>query len=182
MRKKKKTIISLAFYLAIIVIPVLLTAEMRLFLIVILCGALGLLTHAVRSFILFVGNKEFCKSWTLNYVLRPFQGSLLGVQFYLVVRGGFFSPSVGIEGASPFGMVALAALVGLFSDSAMTKLKEISIAVFAKVEPAKNPLSTEKGKEECPIDQKKMTGNVSQITSITANETPPAESTTIMRR
>jgi hypothetical protein len=128
-------------------IPLTISAEMRLLLIVIFSGALGALAHAVRSLVLFVGNNNFCASWTLNYLLRPFLGSLLGTLFYLLVRGGFFSPNAGVEGTSQFGMSALAGLVGLFSDTAMAKLKKVSIAIFTEPEKANDPIKVKSEKQ-----------------------------------
>lgn len=52
-----------------------------------------------------------------------------------MVRGGFFSPGTSFENTSPFGFVAFATLVGLFSEQAILKLKEISETLLSK--PAK---------------------------------------------
>ena len=67
--------------------------------------------------------------------MLPFAGSALAVVFYLVIRGGFFSPQAGFGNTSPFGFAAMAALVGLFSEQAVLKLQEIAETVFTKPPP-----------------------------------------------
>jgi hypothetical protein len=100
--------------------------EVRLLLIVIFAGALGSLVHTVRSIFWYVGNRYLKWSWVPKYILQPFAGSALAVIFYVVVRGGFFSPQTTFENTSPFGFAALAALVGLFSEQAVLKLKKVA--------------------------------------------------------
>jgi hypothetical protein len=112
--------------------------EVRLLLIVILAGALGSLIHAVRSVYWYVGNRELVWSWLAKYVVLPFLGAALAVVFYFVIRGGFFSPQAGFEQTSPFGFAALAAMVGMFSEQAVLKLKEVAETVLAKPLPGKN--------------------------------------------
>src|SRR5438552_3748714 len=104
--------------------------EVRLLLIVILAGALGSLVHTVRSVFWYVGNRLLKWSWVPKYILQPFAGSALAVIFYVVVRGGFFSPQTTFENTSPFGFAALAALVGLFSEQAVLKLKKVAETVL----------------------------------------------------
>ena len=58
--------------------------------------------------------------------------------FYFIVRGGFFSSSAPVETTSPFGFIALSALVGLFSPQATLKLKDIAETVFAKPGPGED--------------------------------------------
>ena len=101
----------------------------------ILAGALGSLVHTVRSVYWYVGNRKLKWSWLAKYILQPFAGSALAVIFYVVVRGGFFSPQTTFANTSPFGFAALAATVGLFSEQAVLKLKEVAETVLAKPAP-----------------------------------------------
>ena len=55
--------------------------------------------------------------------MQPFAGTALAVVFYLVIRGGFFSPQAGFKQTSPFGFAAFAAMVGMFSEQAVLKFK-----------------------------------------------------------
>jgi len=109
--------------------------EVRLLWIVIFAGGLGSLIHALRSVYWYVGNRKLVWSWIGKYLMLPFAGSALAVVFYLVIRGGFFSPQAGFGNTSPFGFAAMAALVGLFSEQAVLKLQEIAETVFTKPAP-----------------------------------------------
>jgi hypothetical protein len=113
----------------------LLWDEQRLLMLVLLGGALGGLLHVLRSFGWYVGNRELVMSWLPRYVLLITTGAGLAFVFYVVVRGGFFSPGTSFENTSPFGFIAFATLVGLFSEQAILKLKEISEVLLSK--PAK---------------------------------------------
>lgn len=105
--------------------------EVRLLFVVAMAGALGGLVHALRSLYWYVGNRELVFSWLAMYILLPFVGSTLGLVFYFVIRGGFFSPAATIEQTSPFGFAALSGLVGMFSEQAAEKLKEVATTLLA---------------------------------------------------
>ncbi len=115
--------------------------EIRLFLIVAVAGALGGEVHALRSLTWYVGNRNLVWSWMLYYILVPVVSASLGIVFYLVIRGGFFSPAASISETSPFGFAALAALTGMFSQSAAEKLKEVADTVLKKPPAGKDNLS-----------------------------------------
>lgn len=108
------------------------SGELLMLIITLLTGALGGTLHAIRSYFFWVGRREFSKDYTSWYLLKPIAGSFAAFIFYLVVRGGFFTPGTSIEGASPYGFAALAGLVGLFSDQAVEKLKEVAENLFTK--------------------------------------------------
>jgi len=107
----------------------------RLLLIAGLAGALGSLVHGIRSLYWYIGNRQLVRSWVAKYLMQPFAGTALAVVFYLVVRAGFFSPHAGFEETSPFGFAASAALVGMFSEQAVLKLKEVAETILAKPKP-----------------------------------------------
>jgi hypothetical protein len=109
--------------------------ETRLLIVVILAGALGGLVHALRSFYWYVGNRMLMWSWAAQYVLLPFVASALGLVFYLVFRGGFFSTQATASEANPFAFAALSGLVGLFSHQAILKLKDVAQTLLAKPRP-----------------------------------------------
>lgn len=113
------------------VMPLCLSDEERLFLIVMFSGALGGLVHSLRSFYWYAGNRKLVLSWAGFYVTLPILGATLATVFYVVVRGGFFSPQSEISDTSPFGFAALAALVGMFTEQAVEKLKRIMESTFA---------------------------------------------------
>jgi hypothetical protein len=121
--------------------------EVRLLLIVILAGALGSLVHSIRSVYWYVGNRRLKWSWVAKYALQPFAGSALAMIFYVVVRGGFFSPQTTFQMTSPFGFAALAAIVGLFSEQAVLKLQEVAEIILTKPGPGADSTPQQKLQE-----------------------------------
>ena len=117
--------------------------EVRLIFIVAMAGALGSLVHALRSLYWYVGNRELVFSWLAMYVLLPFVGSTLGLVFYFVIRGGFFSPEATIEQTSPFGFAGLGALVGMFTEQAVLKLKEVAETLLSKPQEGRDTVPEE---------------------------------------
>lgn len=122
-----------------------LSEEERLLYIVLLSGALGALVHAFRSLYWYVGNRKMVRSWSVMYVVLPFLGGTMALVFYLVIRGGFFSPNSSVGDTSPFGFAALAVLVGMFTNEAAQKLKEIAETVFARAEKGKDHVTAKPG-------------------------------------
>ena len=122
-----------------------LSADVVFFVVVAAAGALGAMVHTVRSLTWYVGNRKLRWSWMPHYALRPFLGGSLATLFYLVIRAGFFSPTAGSEQVSPYGFAALAALVGLFSDQALEKLREISNSVLTEVKPGEDHFGDDPG-------------------------------------
>jgi hypothetical protein len=122
-----------------------LSKEARLFLVVCLAGALGGLVHSLRSFSWYVGNRKLVRSWLLRLILIPVVGTSIGLLFYLVLRGGLFSSQATVDQTNPFGIAAVSGLVGMFTEQAAIKLKEIATTFFTKAE---------QGKDSSPEDQK----------------------------
>ncbi|MGH7469277.1 MAG: hypothetical protein ACRENP_15090 [Longimicrobiales bacterium] len=115
--------------------------EQRLLFLVMLAGALGGLVHGLRSLTMYVGHRELRWSWTGYYLIMPFAGAAIATVFYLVIRGGFFSPTSDFSETSPFGFTAFAAIVGLFSQHAVLKLQKIAETVFEPTPPGKDALA-----------------------------------------
>lgn len=104
----------------------------RLLLLVICAGALGSYVHTASSYTTYVGNRKFIASWTWWYLLRPFVGVVLALVVYFAIRGGFLL-LVRVDKASdinPYGVAAIAGLVGLFSKQASDKLNEVFSTLF----------------------------------------------------
>ncbi|HEY2291271.1 MAG TPA: IPT/TIG domain-containing protein [Thermoanaerobaculia bacterium] len=112
----------------------------RLILLVLLAGTLGGCFHALRSLWIFVGNRSLKRSWVLMYIVLPLNGAVLAfIVFMVISAGGFFSQPQG--SSSCFWFIGIAALVGLFSQQAAEKLKQIAEGFFAKVPPNTDSLS-----------------------------------------
>lgn len=108
------------------------STEALYFATVALSGALGGLVHTLRSFSMYVGTRRLRWSWIPFNLLLPFVGALGGTLFYLVFRAGLFSSSTSTSAASPFGFAAIAALVGLFSEEAIEKLRQVAKEMFTE--------------------------------------------------
>ena len=91
--------------------------EIRLLILVILAAAVGSYIHAATSFATYVGNKSFVASWTWWYLLRPFIGMALALVFYFVIRGGLLSVQSKATEFNPYGIAAVAGLVGIFLEA-----------------------------------------------------------------
>ncbi|HEX5725006.1 MAG TPA: hypothetical protein VFX98_06045 [Longimicrobiaceae bacterium] len=126
----------------------LLTDEKRLVLLVILAGALGGMLHVLRSLGWYVGNRKLVRSWLLYYWTLPFVGAILGLIFYLVIRGGFFNSTSRVDETNPFAFVAVAALMGMFSQQAVLKLKEVTETLFTEPQGGKDSATQETGTEK----------------------------------
>lgn len=107
------------------------TPEVRQLLLVLFTGALGASLAGLNSFVNFRGSKRLTASWAMFYVVRPAVGAGVAFALYLVVRGGLF-PGTEIDAAQSqeFGILAVAVLAGMFSDTAMLKLKEVFETLF----------------------------------------------------
>ncbi len=106
------------------------TFDERLLLLVIIGGMLGAFVHGATSLADYIGNNSFSKSWTWFYLLRPAIGMALALVFYFVIRGGFLTTSGGAKDINPYGIAALAGLVGMFSKQATDKLSEVFGTLF----------------------------------------------------
>ena len=115
------------------------SAEARMIVLVGMAGALGTMVHVLRSFYWYVGNHELVQSWWAKYFFMPFVGATLGIVFYLVIRGGFFAPQTTIDQTVPFSFVAVATLVGMFAEAAITKLKDVAETLLKTPEKGNRP-------------------------------------------
>jgi hypothetical protein len=105
--------------------------ETRLLIIVSLAAALGAFVHVATSFSDYLGAGTYDARWLWYYVLRIPVGVSLANVFYFAIRGGILtttSPST--TDVNPFGLAAIAGLVGLFSKQASDKLQEVFETLF----------------------------------------------------
>jgi len=106
--------------------------DTTLLLLVVVVSALGSFVHAATSFATYVGNRRLMRSWVWWYLLRVIIGSALAVLFYFALRGSFMSATsaTSSQAVNPYGIAALAGLVGLFSKQAIDKLREVFETAF----------------------------------------------------
>jgi len=108
--------------------------ELDLLWLVLLGGALGSFLHTAQSYSDYVGNRTLKSNWAWWYAFRPFIGAGLALVFYAAARGGFMAIATGSTAKAselnPFGVVSIAALVGMFSKAATTKLGDVFDTLF----------------------------------------------------
>jgi hypothetical protein len=104
-----------------------------LLLLVAAAGFLGNMIYISKSLTAFVGIGKFNRSWILWYVVKPFSASALAVIVYLAIND--FPDSNAKINLNL--IVAMAALTGLFTDIAMSKLKDIFEVI---IKPNKDPI------------------------------------------
>jgi hypothetical protein len=104
--------------------------DVALLLLVAVLSALGSYVHAATSFVDFAGNRRLVVSWIWWYPFRLFVGVSLAEIFYFAVRAGFFGTDTPTEFINPYGIAAVAGLVGLFSKQATDKLREVFETLF----------------------------------------------------
>jgi hypothetical protein len=107
------------------------TLELRLILLVLFTGVLASCVYGLKSFGDYAGEQQLQSNWYWFYMAKPFIGAGMAFVFYLVVRAGFLAGTTAdIKAVNPFGFVAIAALVGLYSDKALQKLGDVFDTLF----------------------------------------------------
>jgi len=116
-----------------------------------LAAGIGSTVSTMFSYLSHASTQE---DWKQNhipwYILRPIQGSVLGVIFFWLVRGGLLAILPAQEGHGGGvdldlnGLAGMCALVGMFSRRAMIKLRQTFQVIFATGEeepqdPGKKP-------------------------------------------
>jgi hypothetical protein len=127
-----------------------LTVESRLFLLVLMMGLLGGTIASFNSLSNYRGEGKLVASWFLYYGLSPMLGSGMALFLYVIVRAGLLA-GTNIEldaNSTPWGVVAVSALAGLFYDKTLIKLREVFVTLF-------NPRDTRTGK----LDESKTAGS-----------------------
>jgi hypothetical protein len=104
--------------------------DVTLLLLVAVLSALGSYVHAAQSFVDFAGNRRLVVSWTWWYIFRILIGVALAEIFYFAIRAGFFGTDTPTTDINPYGIAAIAGLVGLFSKQATDKLREVFETLF----------------------------------------------------
>jgi hypothetical protein len=119
-------------------------SEQTTLLLVFFAGVLGALVHALRSFYWYIGHRQLVVSWVAMYFLLPLIGGTLGFLFYLVFRGGLLQNHAAGT-LNPIGFAAVSGLVGMFSEQAIRKLKDVAETLFAKLEPGEDSITKDQG-------------------------------------
>jgi hypothetical protein len=93
-------------------------------------GALGGWTTAIRLFAFWAGERKLKATWPWWFGNRVLGGAALALVVYLLIRAGLFGSESATGDVNPYGTTAFAALVGLFTRQAMTKLQAVFDTLF----------------------------------------------------
>lgn len=124
-----------------------------LFLAVLSAGMIGGAVYSLRAHTVHIAIGKYQASWWQWNVTRPFLSGALAILFFFLVRAGF------VEGGQagslrPEGFIAIGGLVGLFTDQAWAKIRQVANAMFAEADhgaetghtpPVTTPPQTEAG-------------------------------------
>jgi len=103
---------------------------------VILLGALGAFVHLITSLTIYIGNREFLRSWIVYYCLGPLQGAALAPIMYLLITAtvlGVPTQQNATQNQNLLGIYAFSALTGLFAKQAIEKMKDVFSTLFTKI-------------------------------------------------
>jgi len=104
-----------------------------------LCGALGATLYGLGSLVAFVGNGKFVQSWSMWHLAQPIRGAVLAMGFYWAFNGGWLGDSGKSEAPKmSSAAMGLMFMVGLFSDLALEKLREVFQVLFRTGGKARN--------------------------------------------
>ena len=104
--------------------------DTQFLLLVLLMGAFGSCVYGLKTLADYFGNCTFANSWSCYYLIQPFEGAGIALIMYLAIRGGFLTGSSDSSSVNKFGICAIAALAGAFSDTAFLKLREVFLTLF----------------------------------------------------
>ena len=125
-----------------------LDAELTMILVVLFAGVMGAFIQSLGSIAYHRANESLTEEWAAWYVTRPFIGAGLALAIYLVLRAGFIGMGTDASSINIFGTAALAAVSGMFTDKATTKLKEVANTLLRSEERQKPTEETTEETEE----------------------------------
>ena len=73
--------------------------------------------------------------WLPFYISTLVVGAGLATIVYVVLRGGLFSGETATTDVKPYGFVAIATIVGLFTEQALVMLRRVATDLFAQAPP-----------------------------------------------
>lgn len=104
-----------------------------LFLAVLATGMIGGAVYSLRAHTVHIAVGNYQASWWQWNVTRPFLSGALAILFFFLVRAGFVENGQA-SSLRPEGFIAIAGLVGLFTDQAWSKIRQVADAMFARAE------------------------------------------------
>jgi hypothetical protein len=132
--------------------------EVQLLLMVLFTGAFASSIYALKSLADYQGDNKLYTTWFVFYFIQPFEGAGAAFLLYLLIRAGVLTGTgADVKAENRFGLLAIAALAGAFSDLAFLKLREVFISLL-------KPTDTRGGKLSLEITTLSLTdGTVGQL-------------------
>jgi hypothetical protein len=111
----------------------------------VLAGVVGACVYSLYAISLHLGAyKDFDKAWTWWYILRPIIGAGLAFIVYVLIRGGILTIGAEPKNLNFLGLTGISALVGLFTEHSMNKLRELADTAFGATPDEASKVSKEK--------------------------------------
>jgi len=134
-----------------------------------IAGFLGNMVYISAVLTAFIGGGQFKSSWSLWYFVKPFTASGLALFVYFALNNSNTMNGAGAP-INLNGIIAAAALTGLFTDIATQKLKEIFTVVFKPAGTTPDKAVDPKAK---PQDAKSMSVDLVNMKPATMTITGP---------
>jgi hypothetical protein len=106
--------------------PLTLTPEVTYLIIVACAAVLGSFTHTMGSLAFHKSQNNLQQSFTVWYLIRPFVATILALAVYFAFRGGLMSFGTSASDLNVYGIAAVSAIIGMFSDKASGKLSDVA--------------------------------------------------------
>jgi hypothetical protein len=123
----------------------LLGPETLIIFIIMFSGIIGACVFSFFAISKHVG-VDFNKEYLAWYLLRPLIGAGLPLIFYFLIRGGVLTIGSGLNNLNLVGVAAISGLVGMFSENAMYKLKDLADTLFGNPPSKPNGTTADKTK------------------------------------
>lgn len=114
--------------------PMVIWKETQLVLLVLFAGAVGALLSTLRKSTLLFFRGDFCAEGLPGLYVWPVSGAIIGLVFYVFIRGGFFAGQAGVGDTSTYSFIATAMLAGMFTHEAIAKLKKVAEALLTRID------------------------------------------------
>jgi hypothetical protein len=147
--------------------------DQRVFLMVIVAGAIGSLVHTLTSLGDYIGNRKLSSNWLWWFALRIPIGIALALVSYLLLRGGLIVPQQNPSESTSlpsnlYAIAGFAALAGMFSRQATDKLREVFETLFTAQKPVQRADPLNAG-AVLTVDPAKLTKGQPQTLTVTGS-------------
>lgn len=104
--------------------------ELSLILVVMICGIIGACAFSLYAISDHLKDEDFNRKYESWYITRPIVGAGLALLFYFLLRGGVLTIGADLKNMNLLGVAAISGLVGMFSEQAMIKLRDVARPLF----------------------------------------------------